>query len=375
MENKVYANLFYFRNLNSIGGIETWYYNISRLYGEYDLTLVYRQADRKQLKRLSKYMRCIKWNGVDTFKCKRLFINFGDDLMEYVKYDEVYFFIHGDYEDMVNRGQLDKTTIEKWWNKVSSKVKPVGVSKAVCQAFYNLVGVMPELCYNPLYEQENKPFIRLCSAQRMTSEKGGDRIIKLIKALEKYCEENDSSYEFTIYTNQEFTLPKLTDPHRIVIKEPTFELNRIINNYDYFVALSDNEGYCYSVVEALIKGVPAVITPCPVFAEIGLNSRNSVKVEFDCSNLEKVVKSLYTKKFKFNYTPPKSSIEDYLYPEPTTYEEDNRDEYVNGVVLVKCIKPYKDLRLERIVRPDDLPFEVSEARANQLLKMGVVEVI
>ena len=40
------TNLFYFKQLNVIGGIETFFYNLVRKYGkDYDITILYREAD------------------------------------------------------------------------------------------------------------------------------------------------------------------------------------------------------------------------------------------------------------------------------------------------------------------------------------------
>ena len=52
------TNLFYFKQLNVIGGIETFFYNLVRKYGkDYDITILYREADREQVRRLAKYVQ------------------------------------------------------------------------------------------------------------------------------------------------------------------------------------------------------------------------------------------------------------------------------------------------------------------------------
>ena len=72
---------------------------------------------------------------------------------------------------------------------------------------------------------------------------------------------------------------------------------------DFLVQLSDNEGYCYSIVEALNLHVPVVVTPIPVFKEIGLDETNSITLEFDCSNIMQVAKAIAEKQFHFDYKP------------------------------------------------------------------------
>jgi glycosyltransferase involved in cell wall biosynthesis len=72
---------------------------------------------------------------------------------------------------------------------------------------------------------------------------------------------------------------------------------------DFLIQLSDNEGYCYSIVEALNLGVPVVVTPIPVFKEIGLDDTNSITLDFDCSNVKQVAEAMVAKDFDFKYNP------------------------------------------------------------------------
>jgi glycosyltransferase involved in cell wall biosynthesis len=76
---------------------------------------------------------------------------------------------------------------------------------------------------------------------------------------------------------------------------------------DFLIQLSDNEGYCYSIVEALNLGIPVVVTPIPVFKEIGLDDTNSITLDFDCSNVAQVAEQIATKEFHFKYTPIEDS--------------------------------------------------------------------
>ena len=69
-----FTNIYYFYYLSDIGGTETFLYELAKKYHDYDLTIVYRQADPKQLARLQQYVRCVKYTG-QKFKCKRAFFN------------------------------------------------------------------------------------------------------------------------------------------------------------------------------------------------------------------------------------------------------------------------------------------------------------
>ena len=86
--------------------------------------------------------------------------------------------------------------------------------------------------------------------------------------------------------------------------EPKLDIEKYIANADYLVQLSDNEGYCYSVVEALTQGIPVLVTPCPVFNEIGLiNGENCYILPYDMNELP--IDDIYNNIPKFEYTPMK----------------------------------------------------------------------
>jgi len=91
------------------------------------------------------------------------------------------------------------------------------------------------------------------------------------------------------------------------IKAPKLNIIDDIAQADFLVQLSDNEGYCYSIVEALNLHIPVVVTPIPVFKEIGLNDTNSITLEFDCSNALEVAKTIANKQFHFDYKPAEDS--------------------------------------------------------------------
>lgn len=352
-----YGNLFYFRYINDIGGIESWYYYISRLYNDYDITILYVEGNATQIERLRQKVRVIQWDKKQRFECDKLFINFNSEIIDFVETDNVTFFIHGDYADMLNRKQVYKADIDRIIsNKRINEI--VAVSKNAQKAFEQLTGRKVKLCYNPVALQPPKRLVRLVSAQRMTAEKGMERMRTLSKALDKYCEENDVKYQWDIYTNSQ----KRIENKNLVYREPDIEVNRVFGNYDYFVALSDNEGYCYSAVEALMRGTKAVVTPCPVFKEIGLNASNSIQLEFDCSNVDEVAeKILEGKRNVFNYSPPKTTLDKFLVKKASDYNYEK--------VTLKCIVTYSDLQLGRTIKKGEV-YSVGKERADLIIKSG-----
>lgn len=55
-----YTNIYYFKRIAAMGGIETFLNELAMKYKDIDLTIVYKEAAPEQLKRLKKLVRCIK---------------------------------------------------------------------------------------------------------------------------------------------------------------------------------------------------------------------------------------------------------------------------------------------------------------------------
>ena len=78
-------NVFYFYNINKIGGIETFFYYLAKKYKNYDITIYYQVGDLAQIKRLSQYVRVKKYTG-EKIKCKKIFFNFNLDIIKNADY-------------------------------------------------------------------------------------------------------------------------------------------------------------------------------------------------------------------------------------------------------------------------------------------------
>ena len=68
------TNAIYCSDINVIGGIETYLYELAKKYGDYDIQLFYNTADKEQLRRLKKYIKCTQLDHKEKIKCKQLFI-------------------------------------------------------------------------------------------------------------------------------------------------------------------------------------------------------------------------------------------------------------------------------------------------------------
>lgn len=342
-------NIFYFRNINKIGGIETFFYYIAKKYKDYDITIYYEVGDSTQIKRLQQFVRVKKYNG-EKIKCDKAFFNFNLDIIDNVEANEYIQIAHGDYKSMGITPNTHK--------KIT---KYLGVSKQVCDTFQEVTGNKTELVYNPIEFEKPKKMLNLVSATRLTPEKGKDRIIKLSRILE----ENNIPYIWTIFTDD----IKIINNPNIIYMKPRLDIINYIANADYLVQLSDNEGYCYSVVESLCVGTPVIVTKCPVFKELGvINNKNGFILDFELNNVP--IKEIYEGLPKFEYKPKQDTWDKYLAKGKNTYKEDFKT-----MVKVQCVKDYFDIKLNKMITTNDDPFEVNKIRAEELIQANVSKII
>ena len=340
-------NVFYFYNINKIGGIETFFYYLAKKYKNYDITIYYQVGDLAQIKRLSQYVRVKKYNG-EKIKCKKIFFNFNLDIIDNVEAEEYIQIAHGDYKAMNIKP-----------NTHSKIDKVLGVSKQVCKTYKEITGLDTELIYNPIFIDKPKKVLNLVSATRLTAEKGKDRIIKLANMLN----EANIPYIWTIFTND----TKAINIPNVVYMEPRLDIINYIANADYLVQLSDNEGYCYSVVEALSVGTPVIVTDIPVFKELGLNDKNSFKLDFELNNVP--INKIYKGLEPFEYKPKADTWSKYLVKGKSTYAED-----LKTIVKIKAITNWYDLDLKKEIIKGEV-LDVTKVRAEYLIDNKVAELL
>lgn len=339
-------NIFYFWHINEIGGIEAFFYYLAKKYADNDITIYYKTGDTEQIKRLAKYVRVKQYKG-EKIKCEKAFFNFNLEIIDNVEAKEYIQVIHGDYKAMgIKPNTHPKIT------------KYIGVSKQACDTFNEITGFNAELCYNPIELEKPKKVLNLISATRLTVEKGKERIKKLAKLLDNA----GIPYIWTIYTNDKDAIKNPS----IIYAKPRLEIIDYIANADYLVQLSDAEGYCYSVVEALSVGTPVIVTDCPVFKEIGVNKTNGFILDFELNNVP--IKEIYKGLPKFEYKPKADSWGKLLAKGESKYKKD-----LKTMISVKAIQPYYDMELNKNITPSDPPFKVNKVRAEVLHEAGVCE--
>lgn len=345
------TNLFFFKQINSIGGIESFFYNLAQKYGkDYDITVMYYSADIDQLKRLSKYVRLKRWDMKTPVKCKRCFVTFHASYLDLIEADEYIQVLHGDYKSL---GVVPQShpKITKW----------VSVSEVVREAYKDAVGEDSTVCYNPLVMPKVKKALRLVSATRLTKDKGWNRMLQLAQALDNA----GVPYIWDIYTDTEMRV----NNKNITLHKPRLDVINYIAAADYFVQLSDSEGYCYSIVESLCVGTPVIVTDFPVAHEIGVqNGKNGWILPMSMENLpiDDICKGVK----KFKYTPLEDKWGELLLPVPPDYEEEMKQ-----IVKVRAKRIFIDLARDNHYAEYGEEWECSMLRAEELFDLGLVEIM
>ena len=343
-----HENIFYFKTIYQIGGVESFFYYMAKKYRKKDITIVYSQADAKQVARLKQHVRVIRHNKGDKIECRRAFFNYNLDIIDDVIADEYCQIIHANYKAMKINPKLNER-IDKY----------IAVSEHVAKTFKELTGAECEVEYNPYYKDEQKKVLHLVSATRLSEEKGRWRMEKLANELDKH------GIPFVWLV---FTTDKRPFNHPSVVKmKPRPSVLEYVADADFLVQLSDTEGFCYSVEEALSYNTPVIVTDMDVIHELGVKDReNGFVLPFNMKEIP--IAEIYDGLPEFQYKPLEDGWSKRLGRKQSTYLKELEEN-----VLVKPIRNYTDTQLNRYISKNEPPFLVSKARAAELINANVCE--
>ena len=350
-------NAYYFSRLSPIGGIETFLYQLAKQYYKKDITFYYKSADLKQLKRLASYVTCIEYHKGMKIKCDKFFCNFNLDplINGDVEANEKILVVHGNYDWLGAQYAPRHPDIDR----------VIAVSKDSAEAYTRITGIPCEVCYNPLKVDKPNKVLTLMSATRLDSNteniKGTARVEKLLEALDRYCEENGTDYVWYMFSS---TRP--IEHPKLVYMQPRLVLGGFQTKVDFGVQLSDNvEGFNYTTHEFLNYGTPMVLTPCNTYKECGITGEMAIFLDFDCSNIDSVVKDMFTRTFEFKYTSPHSDW-DKLLATPSKPAKRQKLKLVKVTATDKSkLMRIRIAELDRYAEPGE-EFETTEGRAKVL---------
>lgn len=338
-------NVFYMNTISSIGGCESFFYYLSKVYK--DFVVMYKQGDPEQIKRLSKNIEVRKYK--DKIVCDNFFCNYNFDVD--VEAKNYYHIIH---YDALN---VKFTPMQK------EDFKYIGVSKVACDSLKAVTGRECELIYNevpvkPKGLKKNKG-LNLISCTRLTLEKGLDRIVKLSNALDKAGVE----YTWTIYTNRTLKARTSIISPNVIVKEQQLDLYDEIEKSSYLVQLSDCESFGLSVCESLLLGTPVIITDIPAFREIGCTPENAVFIDLEMKTIP--IEEILAGKKKVVYSAPKSAWSKYLKKTSDYNPED--------LIEVVAKKRYFDIDLQENIKRGQV-YKVKKCRASYLESRDLVDI-
>ena len=279
MKKKIVLLQHYF---NEIGGIETFLINFCKVFHkDYDIKLVCRSIGINNALILSDYVDVI-CEPIEEITCDICIVTsvlVDEKTFPFIKYKKLFHMIHSDWTEM-----------KKFWNwefkSYDKNTKYISVSETAQKSFIREYNHDSVVIPNILTEIKPKKILRLISATRLTTEKGYGRMVQLCKLFEKY----NIPYEWTVYA----TNPYRVEPYgNMVIKKPIQGISELFTNYDYVVQLSDTESYCYTMYEALIQGVPVLLTPFPNAIEEIDDGENGYLLPFDMNLTKDNIEYIY----------------------------------------------------------------------------------
>lgn len=324
-------NVFYIPKIKRVSGITTWIREIVKKYHKYDITVVYDEADKKQLAFLKQYVRCQKLT--DRIQCKKLFLTYHGSTNMF------------DYEESIG---IIHTNFKLNGYRPFTTDKVIAVSQTVADAYYEISGIMPIVCYNPLTIEKPQRILKLISATRLTDKKGKNKMAQMVKDLQS------QKIPFLWYILSDDRLP--IENENLIYLEPRTECRNLIAMCDYLVELGeDDEAYSYSRNEANSLGVPIITTPLTINKEFGF-----IGYEYGTDLHE-----IYNDIPKVKYTPPKDIYDMLIDKAPSQYKKES-------MVLVRVLKPYIDVELDEKLEKG-WTREMTISRAEQLIKSGKVE--
>ena len=368
----MYSNIFYFKRISKIGGTEQFLYEIAKKYNKYDITVFYDDADLNQLARLRKYVRCRRRKPGQTIKCKKAFLNFNIDMIDDLDAEEIYFVSHANYEELHKAHGGYIPPIKN--NKITHYIGVSEFATNKLEEYRKSIGSQIETkkCYNPLtLEKVKKPKVLVSACRLDDTVKGGERTLRLIEALDRYCLNSNEHYLWIIFTNPNVKV-NITSPN-VVLMKPRVDVRPYLAMADYVLQLSnDMETYCYTINEALGYGVPIVTTPLSILKELPIDDNMRIELEYDCSNVDEVAKQIFEKKVdKFIYMPPKDEWNKILAKDKSSYIEEK-----DKLVKVRVLRTYTDISLNKKLKKND-ELEMSMERVEYLIDRNhpLVEII
>lgn len=339
----IFSNIFYTPTIKKVSGITTWLLEIAKKYNMIDITIMYSdtKSDIEQINNLKQYVRVIRINPdrQEKIKCNKLFITIKAKQIQCFEANEIIGTVQTNFE-MNNL------------NPYKNVDKVIAVSQYVADNYEKISGIKPYVCYNPLTIDDKDKLLRFIYVGRIREKKGSERLKIFIKELEK----KNKKYQLTIIGDGELNIRN----ENITYILPKTNVRDYIKNNDYLLQFSDDdEGYSYTINEALSLGVPIIATDLSVLKELGIKNKvHGYLIDFNMINIP--IEDIYNKIPKVEYTPPQDNWLEYLDKTSAEYVKEH-------LVELRVKKQYKDVEFDKVMKKGEL-FKTYEERAKYLVE-------
>jgi len=269
--------IIYADHLTYKDGIFTWIRNFCiMLNNVYDIKIVSKIFRNDINTELSKLAQTETWEADKEYESDILL--YMVDFVEFplnINAEKEYKIVHCDYSD-IKRDLPD----------ISGKF--IAVSETAAKGFTKRFN-RPCECLKSVVTDERKrsKVLHLISCSRIYKNKGLDRMYQLADALNK-ANVRYIWHNFTEIDRNGLALLKSKSQNDI-IHLPAIDHDKLLDyiaDSDYLVQLSDAEGYCYAVHEALVVGTPVIVTDIPTFRQEIQNGVNGYKVPLNMSYID-----------------------------------------------------------------------------------------
>lgn len=315
MSKKHVDVLLYASYLHVIGGIETFVMNYLELMGSvYSLGVMVRRLDDVMEARIRDKVPL--FTDQDFVSCDTLLmVRMMDEIPKNIMYKKTI--------RMCHCCQMNPT-----WKINPNYDTLVHVSEASKKSF----DTDGQVILNPLFKDSRKALMLVSATRVPAADKGEnlDRILKLARKLN----ENNILFIWLYFSDN----PIPNAPKGLVHVGTYQDIQPYIARADYLVLLSQQEGFGYCVLEALVNNTAVICTPFDTTKELGvIDGENGYIIPYDLDF--DVNKLLNVPKFKYSWNNNKlrNKWRSLIgVPDP---------DFEDGSVVVVVINDYNDLKL------------------------------
>lgn len=316
-----------------INGIFTWIYSFCRRMTaayDYDIAVVHEGMSPDMIRKLSSSAYVCR-NG-SPIRCKTLIMmKIADTIPTTIRYDKSIQILHSPY-------------LSPSWKLPKDRDEIIPVSQVVKESW--------DLSAKPIYNLTcpDDTCLHLISATRLTTEEKG---LQRMKQMCRMMTAVGIAFEWDLYGDKDPCIKGIT------YKGLTVDIRNKIRSSDYLVQLSDEEGFCYSIMEALEEGTPIICTPIKVLEELNIHNKEHghivpFSMDFDINIIRDIPKVNYT----FDNIP---SLE--------AWHKKLGKGTGQGITVIECIRRYRDIQLDRYVEEGER-FTVNRRRATEIIESG-----